>query len=156
MFVMKILLVSDSHVDESTLKQLVEKYPNMDCYLHAGDSGLDRDTLYPFESVKGNTDYYPFDDLLRIYTPMGYLLIKHKPWFTAEQVRDNKFLVHGHTHQYRFYLEGEKIFLNPGSLTLPRDGTNGTYMILDIKSSSCSIKVYDIETKTILINEEIV
>ena len=82
---MKILLVSDSHGDERILKELVTAYPNMDYYLHAGDSGLDRDTLYPFESVRGNTDYYPFDDLLRIYTPMGYLLIKHKPGFTIEQ-----------------------------------------------------------------------
>ena len=153
---MKILLVSDSHGDERRLKELIKEYPSMDYYLHAGDSGLDRDTLYPFESVEGNTDYYPFDELIRIHTPMGYLLVKHKPWFTSEQVKDNKFLVHGHTHQYRFFVEGEKIFLNPGSLTLPRDGTNGTYMIMNIESTSASIIIYDIETKNILINEQIV
>ena len=153
---MKILVVSDSHGDEKLLKELVSTYPHMDYYIHAGDSGLDRDTLYPFESVRGNTDYYPFDELLRIYTPVGYLLVKHKPWFNVEQVKDNKILINGHTHQYGFYIEEGKIFLNPGSLTLPRDGTNGTYMILDIKKEVISIIIYDIETKTILINEQIV
>ena len=153
---MKILVVSDSHGDEKILKELVNTYPNMDYYLHAGDSGLDRDSLYPFESVKGNTDYYPFDELIRIYTPMGYLLMKHKPSFTNEQIKDNKFLVNGHTHQYKFYIEGDKVFLNPGSTTLPRDNTNGTFMIMDINEGSSSIIIYDIETKDILINEQMV
>ena len=149
-------MVSDSHGDEKILKELVNIYPNMDYYLHAGDSGLDRDTLYPFESVKGNTDYYPFDELIRIYTPIGYLLMKHKPYFTNEQIKDNKFLVNGHTHQYKFYIEGDKVFLNPGSTTLPRDNTNGTFMIMDINEGSSSIIIYDIETKDILINEQMV
>ncbi len=153
---MKILVVSDSHGDEKILKELVNTYPNMDYYLHAGDSGLDRDSLYPFESVKGNTDYYPFDELIRIYTPIGYLLMKHKPSFTNEQIKDNKFLVNGHTHQYKFYIEGDKVFLNPGSTTLPRDNTNGTFMIMDINEGSSSIIIYDIETKDILINEQMV
>ena len=153
---MKILVVSDSHGDEKILKELVNTYPNMDYYLHAGDSGLDRDSLYPFESVKGNTDYYPFDELIRIYTPIGYLLLKHKPSFTNEQIKDNKFLVNGHTHQYKFYIEGDKVFLNPGSTTLPRDNTNGTFMIMDINEGSSSIIIYDIETKDILINEQMV
>lgn len=153
---MKILVVSDSHGDEKILKELVNAYPNMDYYLHAGDSGLDINTLYPFESVKGNTDYYPFDELIRIYTPKGYLLVKHKPTFTNEQIQNNKFLINGHTHQYKFYIEGDKIFLNPGSTTLPRDETNGTFMIMDINEGSSSIIIYDIETKDILINEQIV
>ena len=149
-------MVSDSHGDEKILKELVNTYPNMDYYLHAGDSGLDRDSLYPFESVKGNTDYYPFDELIRIYTPIGYLLLKHKPSFTNEQIKDNKFLINGHTHQYKFYIEGDKVFLNPGSTTLPRDNTNGTFMIMDINEGSSSIIIYDIETKDILINEQMV
>ena len=156
MFVMKILLVSDSHGNEELLKQLVRQYPKMDYYLHAGDSGLDRDSLYPFESVRGNTDYYPFDELIRINTSMGYLLIKHKPWFTNEQIKDNHFLINGHTHEYRIYSEGEKTFLNPGSLTLPRDGSNGTYMIIEIENDKASIIIYDIETKNVLIHEQIV
>ena len=153
---MKILVVSDSHGDETILKDLLKSYPNMDYYLHAGDSGLDQDTIFPFKSVRGNTDYYPFDELIRLYTPIGYLLIKHKPLFTSQQIKDNKILINGHTHQYQFYIEGNKIFLNPGSLTLPRDGTNGTYAIISIEKESSSIIFYDIETKTILINEQIV
>ncbi len=153
---MKILVVSDSHGNESLLKELVKVYPNMDYYLHAGDSGLDRDTLYPFQSVLGNTDYFPFDEKIRVYTPIGYILIRHKPWFTPKEVQDNKILINGHTHQYKFYLDKDKVFLNHGSLTLPRDGTGGTFMIMNIEKEKSSIIIYDIETKNVLIDEQIV
>ena len=76
---MKILLVSDSHGHEQILKDLYRQYPKMDLYLHAGDSALDISSIYPYISVRGNCDYYPFDDRYLVYTPVGYLLMKHKP-----------------------------------------------------------------------------
>ena len=45
---MKILLVSDSHSDYTALDQLAAKYPNMDLYLHAGDSEQDEFSIKPF------------------------------------------------------------------------------------------------------------
>ena len=55
---MKILLVSDSHSDYTALDQLAAKYPNMDLYLHAGDSEQDEFSIKPFISVRGNCDHY--------------------------------------------------------------------------------------------------
>ena len=153
---MKILLVSDSHGNSDKLKELVNMYPSMDYYLHAGDSGLDQITLFPYLSVKGNTDYYPFDNLLRLYTPIGYLLLKHQPNFTNEQINNNTIFIHGHTHQYLIYLDNNgKIFINPGSLILPRDNSHGSYAVLDIEKTKSSIIIYDIETKNILTNKQI-
>ena len=48
---MKILLVSDSHGDYSSLDRLYKMYPEMDLYLHAGDSEQDEFSIKPFISV---------------------------------------------------------------------------------------------------------
>ena len=55
---MKILLVSDSHGDYESLDRLAKMYPNMDLYLHAGDSEQDEWSIKPFVSVRGNCDHY--------------------------------------------------------------------------------------------------
>ena len=152
---MKILLVSDSHGHEQILKDLYQQFPKMDLYLHAGDSALDISSIYPYISVRGNCDYYPFDERYRVYTPVGYLLMKHKPFFTEEEMKDNKILVHGHVH--RAYIKEEKghIFVCPGSTSLPRDNTDGTYAILDLNDKESTIIIYDINTKNILYKIEI-
>ena len=152
---MKILLVSDSHTQSQILQDLYHQYPNMDLYLHAGDSGLDIATIYPYVSVLGNCDYYPFDDRYRVYTPKGYLLMKHKPYFSPTEINDNKFLVHGHTHKAYVKEENGHIFICPGSTTFPRDATDGTYVILDLSEKESSIIIYDINTKSVLYKYEI-
>ena len=152
---MKILLVSDTHGDNEILQYLRSVYPDLDYYLHAGDSQSDIYSIYPFESVEGNCDYCPFDELFRVQTPMGYLLMKHKLTFTEEQIKDNKFFIFGHTHQNHIFIDGDKVFINPGSTSRPRDGTNGTYAILEIKEKTATIIIYDIETKNVLIKKEI-
>lgn len=154
-FAMKILLVSDSHGNDQILQDLYRQYPKMDLYLHAGDSSLDIEMIWPFISVKGNCDYYPFDDKYRLYTPIGYLLMKHKPFFTADEIKDNKILIHGHTHKAYVKEEHGHILICPGSINLPRDGTEGTYVVLDITTNLLTITIYEINTKNVLYKIEI-
>ena len=152
---MKILLVSDTHGDNESLESLVKQYPKMDLYLHAGDSQSDEYSLYPFVSVEGNCDYYDFDEKYRRLTPTGYLLMKHRTFFTDKEIKDNKILIHGHTHQFRISVDGATIFVCPGSLTLPRDGSNGSYAILTLEEGKGNIIIYDKKTKSILTKYEI-
>ena len=78
---MKILLVSDNHGDYQALDQLVNKYPNMDLYLHAGDSEQDEWSIKPFISVRGNCDhYYDFPNYLVIPSPAGNIYVQHTPY----------------------------------------------------------------------------
>ena len=152
---MKILIVSDSHGNDGILRELYNMYPNMDYYLHAGDSQSSSMTIYPFDSVLGNCDYYDFDMNRKIYTPIGYLLMRHYPKYTKEEVKDVKFFVHGHTHSARIYKENDLYIICPGSVSLPRDGTNGTYVIIEINERESTITTYDVETKNILTREKI-
>ena len=147
---MKILVVSDSHGNNAILQRLVKQYPNMDYYLHAGDSQSDLMSIYPFDSVLGNCDYYSFDFKRKIYTPMGYLLMKHYPIVSKEETEDVKFFIHGHTHKNELREEKDLITICPGALTHPRDGTLGSYALLDIEEKKATIKIIELETKTIL------
>lgn len=48
---MKILVVSDTHGEIDNLRKVLTKHPNMDLYLHAGDSELSPEELFPFITV---------------------------------------------------------------------------------------------------------
>ena len=152
---MKILLVSDTHGHDEIYSELYKMYPKMDLYLDAGDSQVDQDSIYPFISVRGNCDYYPFDEKYRIYTPVGYLLMKHKPRFTNEEIEANKLLIHGHTHMVDVYEENGHVFICPGSTHLSRDITDGCYLILILEPNKIDVEVYKIKTKSILTRYEI-
>ena len=152
---MKILLVSDTHGHDEIYSELYKMYPKIDLYLDAGDSQVDQDSIYPFISVRGNCDYYPFDEKYRIYTPVGYLLMEHKPRFTNEEIEANKLLIHGHTHMVDVYEENGHVFICPGSTHLSRDITDGCYLILILEPNKIDVEVYKIKTKSILTRYEI-
>ncbi len=40
---MKLLVVSDTHLQNDLFEQITMKYPDMDFYIHCGDSSLERD-----------------------------------------------------------------------------------------------------------------
>ena len=147
---MKILVVSDSHGNDGILMDLYNQYPKMDYYLHAGDSQSSSMAIYPFDSILGNCDYYDFDRCRKIYTPMGYLFMKHYPNITDKEKEGVKFFIHGHTHRFSLYKEKDLICLCPGSVTHPRDGSLGSYAIIEISESKAEITIYELETKNIL------
>lgn len=141
---MKIIIVSDTHRENSLLAKIVQ-IENADYYIHAGDSEASSYELLPFVSVKGNCDSFPdFDDKLLINTPYGKLLIRHKPPFWngeyhkfAEQ--GIKVFIHGHTHKRRDEIvEGVRV-MNPGSLTNPRDGNFGSYILCKIDKNNIEV-----------------
>ena len=132
---MKILLVSDSHGNNSALDQLAIKYPNMDLYLHAGDSASMSWSIQPFESVLGNCDYYDnFPKHMKLPIPGGYLWIQHYPTIDINILKENnvKLFIHGHTHKRRLEVIDGITFVNPGAISLPRDSYDLSYAIIEI------------------------
>ena len=147
---MKFLVVSDSHGNDEILQELYSQYPNMDYYLHAGDSQSSSMVIYPFDSVLGNCDYYDFDRCRRIKTPLGDVFMKHFPTLRSDEAKDVRFFIYGHTHRYKLEEEDGIIYICPGSVSLPRDGTLGTYIIIDINEEEAVIEVYELGSKNVL------
>lgn len=150
---MKIIVVSDSHGDVEILKEIVRINPNADIYLHLGDSCVEENYLGPFVSVKGNCDYfssYPEYRIIRtsrcnIYANHGHLHTYVNNAFLKS--KDCKIYLFGHTHCHYINQDGEYLYLNPGSVSRPRDNTNGTYMILNINKDEIEVEIKEIGGK---------
>lgn len=135
---MKIVIVSDSHGNKEVLEKVVLMNQNADLFLHAGDSGLSVFELHPFISVRGNCDYDHnlLNDLI-VATPYGKLYLIHghqSPLSIKYKMEEEniKILVTGHTHIKRSELIDGIYLFNPGSICLPRDSSDGSYLILEI------------------------
>ena len=142
---MKILLVSDSHGDYASLDRLAALYPDMDLYLHAGDSEQDEWSIKPFISVRGNCDrYYDFPEYLIIPSPYGNIFVQHTPYVSKELLNKHnaKIVIHGHTHIRRNEMKHVILYVNPGALSYARDKFDGSYAILNIESNAVDIKFY--------------
>ena len=144
---MKILLVSDSHGNYESLDRLFKMHPNMDLYLHAGDSEQDEFSIKPFISVRGNCDhYYDFPNYLVIPSPAGNIYIQHTPFVSKSVISEHKakIVIHGHTHTRRNELIGGILFVNPGAISYARDKYDGSYAILEIENNQIEVKFYTI------------
>ncbi len=142
---MKILLVSDSHNDYESLERLYEMYPNMDLYLHAGDSEQDEWSLKPFISVRGNCDhYYDFPNFLVIPSPKGNIYVQHTPYVSKSVITEHnaKIVIHGHTHRRRHEIINGIVFINPGAISYARDKYDGSYAILKIEDNELEVQFY--------------
>jgi len=140
---MRILICSDSHGNNELLDKIIKDNPNIDYYLHAGDSESSELSIMPFLSVKGNCDYFTDAPEQRIIaTPYGKLLMRHEPYLPSGIVsKENiKIFIHGHTHRKRNDKVGNLLIINPGSVSLPRDSDFGTYAILDIEKENVTVR----------------
>ena len=142
---MKILVVSDSHSDCESLDRLNKMYPNMDLYLHAGDSEQDEFSIKPFISVRGNCDhYYDFQNYLVIPSPVGNIYVQHYPQVSKSVINEHnvKVVIHGHTHTRRHEIINGILYVNPGAISFARDKYSGSYAIITIENNDIEVKFY--------------
>lgn len=155
----KVLIVSDSHGLRTELVELRKRHgEEIDLWIHCGDSELsDRDKeVQNFSIVRGNCDFgSAFDDEvieeaggLRFFITHGHLhSVKSslmKLLYCAEEV-NAQIICFGHTHVLGAELVRNKLFINPGSLRLPRERKERTYVILHIKGKTVEFHVHDFD-----------
>lgn len=157
---MKILVLSDTHDKLSRVRDIWPKLTDIDLVIHAGDYYMDARELeeelgVPFVYVRGNCDgSYSGEncnpkggDFAVVETPAGNILVSHGHnegvHFSPQNLRykalenDCFAAVFGHTHKALVEQHddpaapgGSFWFINPGSLSLPRDGSGGSYAII--------------------------
>lgn len=154
---MRILIVSDIHGNLDNMKKVIQNDPSFDCLLLVGDllagpniDGYDPERLADFLNiygdkvicVKGNCDY-EYDtkllnfsvDKLYITLPMDnkIFLITHGHYYYKKNLPEVPYdvLISGHTHVPVLERDKGKIFVNPGSITLPRRGSTKCYIIYE-------------------------
>nr|WP_249316901.1 metallophosphoesterase [Bacillus sp. FJAT-50079] len=143
-----MLIVSDNHGDRTVLKKLHDKYINeVDAMIHCGDSELPADdpALAQFSVVGGNCDLDArFSDELSldvkgttVYVAHGHLLqIKSTLLNIAYRAKEvgASIACFGHSHLLGVELLDDILFLNPGSISLPRGGNDKTYALVELNN----------------------
>lgn len=166
---MKTMIISDIHGYSKNLKKVLNIFYKEGCknLIILGDllsPGSDyeevKNLLNNFQfsllCMKGNNDYYLFDEL-NFNIIDGYLNIKldkNNTYITHghQYSRNNcpflevgDILIQGHTHTGFMYQENGKYYLNPGSISLPRDNNDGSYLIYE----NNNFYLYDIDENLI-------
>ncbi|WP_214481526.1 metallophosphoesterase [Bacillus sp. SM2101] len=160
---MKILVVSDSHGLSEELTQVARRHEDdVQMMIHCGDSELPAhaEAMQGFNSVRGNCDLdsaYP-DHLVEkcgqqhLFVTHGHLynvkMTLMNLLYRAKEV-DAKVVCFGHSHIAGTEMADGILFINPGSLRLPRMRKDKTYVILHIQNRHIHVNYYSIEGKII-------
>ncbi|WP_408007119.1 metallophosphoesterase family protein [Pseudalkalibacillus sp. A8] len=145
---MNVLVVSDSHGLTKELKEVVDLHKNqLDVMIHCGDSELPSDDpmLRPFYNVQGNMDLghhdFPNETLIeeqdyRLFVTHGHLYNVKMSYMNLAYKAEEKgadLVFFGHSHTAESFEENGMVFVNPGSLRLPRGRKERSYAICECK-----------------------
>jgi putative phosphoesterase len=150
------LIVSDNHGSDIELKQIVERHSNVDFMIHCGDSELTFNSaeMTPFHRVKGNCDFddkYPNELLQKLGNKS--VLITHGHLFNVKSTLMNLYyraeevgasiVCFGHSHIAVTEQIGDILFINPGSICLPRLRKEKSYAVCKLSNKSTTVKYYN-------------
>lgn len=151
---MKIVVLSDTHGDANLIEQVYEQELDADAFFHCGDSELAYDDVHfhHMYRVKGNCDFDRnfVDDLLvpvgerSIFMTHGHLYnikMTLTPLDYKAQETGADIVLFGHSHLLGAEQIGDTLFLNPGSLLLPRGGNPKSYATIEWQANTDEIKV---------------
>lgn len=149
---MRVIVISDTHRDFRTLRQIVEKHrEDAGLFLHLGDGEREVDDLLalypnlPLKAVRGNCDFASmlpetetvFAGDVKIFMCHGHTLHVNAGLAPlVSQARNNgcRIALYGHTHRGDTHYDEGIYVMNPGSPSQPRDG-RASYGIIDITPS---------------------
>lgn len=159
----KILIVSDSHGITKELRELKRRHQHeVDLMIHCGDSQLMADETYMdgFAAVRGNCDFdaqYPIDRIEVVAEKKIYVTHGHKYsvktslmglHYRAREVEAD-IVCFGHSHILGAEMIEGILFINPGSILLPRERREKTYVILDVHEGKMLLSVFELNGREI-------
>lgn len=155
---MKILIVSDSHGLTEELREIKAQYADeVQMMIHCGDSELQADekVLENFIVVQGNCDFsgqFPealVEEIggLRIFVTHGHLYSVKSTLLNlslrAQEAAAN-IVCFGHSHRLGAEMIDGILYINPGSIRLPRGRTEKTFVILEVNENEMKLHVHDL------------
>ncbi|MDQ0215421.1 putative phosphoesterase [Oikeobacillus pervagus] len=154
---MKLLVVSDNHGWGEILSEIMARYKGkVDGFYHCGDSELyDHDPeMAGYTTVRGNCDTenrFPYElvevmEGKRIFLTHGHryqvkttMMNLH---YKAKEYRAD-FVFFGHTHMLGVEKVDETIYLNPGSISMPKGRMEKTYAIVEVGRKEVIIRFFN-------------
>lgn len=160
----KVLIVSDSHGLTKELNVLRERHSeDVDLMIHCGDSELLKDdpAISDYLTVMGNCDFgggYPLETMAEVAGRKFFITHGHRYSiktslmnikYKAQEVNAD-IVCFGHSHVFGAEVIDGTLFLNPGSIRLPRERLEKTYVILDLQDEMIKMSVFESNGREIL------
>ncbi len=152
---MIIGVMSDSHHDLNAIDDAVCAAGDVDCWFHAGDSIGDVEYLAKVSgkkvyAVPGNVDWFSDSptsitvDLagIRIFMTHGHrYAVKWSPdkLRQAAAAVNADLVIYGHSHVGAEAVIDGRTFINPGSVSEPRDGLAPSFMKITITNGKLTV-----------------
>ena len=155
----RIGLVSDSHGDFVALLRAYRCMGSIDLLIHAGDHFRDGKRLseqldLPVIAVAGNCDrgIGPCDELVELFGLRFFITHGHT---MAVKVGTRELVavaarykcdvvVYGHTHVPKIFDERGILFVNPGSVSYPRQGSAPSYGMIEIAEGRAVAEIFEL------------
>ena len=158
----KILVVSDSHRNADLLRRIISENSSCELVIHLGDNASDEIEVmkdFPTKaslSVLGNCDIgyflgktnyegtFTVEDRRIFYTHGHKYYASVDMMVSQAKMKNADIVLYGHTHvSYAEEVRGVLV-INPGSISLPRDGTNGTYCVIEINGANVKYEIKEV------------
>lgn len=148
---MKILVTSDTHGNIRNIIKVMKNTKDINRIIHLGDYERDVEELealsgVPIDFVPGNCDfnsYAPREKILDFYGLK--ILITHGHYYDVKWEYDTilkaakekkvNMVLFGHTHVSLVKNIDDITLINPGSISLPRDGKGCSFGILEVEEN---------------------
>ncbi|MCR1960532.1 metallophosphoesterase family protein [Thomasclavelia cocleata] len=151
----KIVVISDNHGQQSMLDKIRKLESDSDYYVHCGDSEALEERLKGWICVRGNNDWIARlqDEIVFEVEGVNFLVTHgHRyGYFNREEIMVDDLLRHGcdvllsgHTHVPQCDEINGLYLINPGSTTLPRQGSNKSYCIIFVDQGEIKVEFKEI------------
>ncbi|WP_107840799.1 metallophosphoesterase family protein [Metasolibacillus meyeri] len=153
---MKIVVMSDTHGDAEVIRLVREQQENSDLLIHCGDSELsyDHPHLANVVRVRGNCDYtdnrFPDEEVVsqgdvKIYITHGHLFqVKSSLLPLSYRVKEigANICCFGHSHLLGAEMIDGILFINPGSLLMPRGRREQSYVVITVEDKAYKVECF--------------
>lgn len=153
---MKVLIISDSHGNTDSLIKIKERHQHeVEAMIHCGDSELEDDckALLGMHVVRGNCDFALFPNEIIQDIGSFQFLITHGHLYSIKSTlmklkyraleAGANIVCFGHSHIAGAEMVDGILFINPGSIRLPRMRKEKTYVILNLANGQANVDFYD-------------
>ena len=152
---MKIGIISDTHGNKQCMDEAISYLMDCDLIIHAGDNFSDSKYIHSVTkigmmAVKGNCDFDNVEDELIFDIEDKNIFLCHGDKYSvkygleqleekAKEVEAN-IVIFGHTHTPLCIEKDNILYINPGSVSIPRNVNYKSMAILYIDNDNISVE----------------
>lgn len=152
---MRIGIISDTHRMDNFINKAIPYLKECDLVIHAGDNFIDSKYIHKVSNkdiiaVKGNCDFENIEDEILFDIEGKSVFLCHGDRYgvkyglneierKAKELKAD-IVIFGHTHIPLSIKRDDILYINPGSISIPRGGSSRQFIIMDIDKEKIKLE----------------